>query len=151
MVVPRFMLDTNCMIAAVSRAHPHHARAADEYNRRLDRGESLVVAAHSLAEAYSVLTRSPPPLRLSGNQAVAVLEGSFVGTGEVIGLDGPEYVALVRSLPTRGIGGLVYDAIIGACAHKANAEVFLTFNERHFRPIMDGRIEIIAPRANDSL
>ena len=92
----RFMFDTSCMIAAVSGSHPHHGPAADQYNRRLDSGESLVVAAHSLAEAYSVLTRSPAPLRLSGVQAATLLDRSFVSRGEVISLDGSEYVELLR-------------------------------------------------------
>lgn len=140
------MLDTNCMIAAVSRAHPHHTAAADEYNARLDRGESLVVAGHSLAEAYSVLTRSPIPLRLSARQAAAVLEASFLTKGQVISLDGSEYVVLLRSLPSRGVtGGLVYDAIIAASARKGGVDTFLTFNERYIRQVIDGNIQVQIP------
>ena len=144
--MPHFMLDTNCMIAAVSRAHPRHTEAADEYNVRLDRGESLILAAHSLAEAYSVLTRIPVPLRLSARQAATVLETSFLNRGQVVSLDGPEYVALLQSLPSRGVtGGLVYDAIIAACARKGDADVFLTFNQRHIEQVIDPGIEVVAP------
>src|SRR5262245_59825376 len=113
------MPDANCMVAAVSELHPHYSAAADEYNRRLDRGESLVVAGHTLAEAYSVLTRIPAPLRLTGAQAAAILERSFVSQGEVVSLDGTEYAALVHDSPGRDvIGGRIYDAIIAACAIK---------------------------------
>jgi len=145
------MFDTSSMIAALTRSHKDHAAAADEYNRRLDGGESLVVAAHSLAEAYSVLNRGPAQLRLSAADAATVLDGSFASQGEMIALDGTEYVALIRSSPGRGVtGGLVYDAIIAACARKANVDAFVTFNERHFQRVTDQSIEIIAPRANGS-
>src|SRR5437870_12775386 len=103
--MPRFMLDTNCMISVVSRVHPHHAAAVDEYNRRLDRGESLVIAAHALAECYSVLTRSPAPLRVPAGQAMAMLDQSFVQNGAVVALDGSDYVALLGSLPARAVTG----------------------------------------------
>ena len=149
--MPRFMFDTNCMIAAVTRSHRHHLPSADEYNRRLDRGETLMVAAHSLAEAYSVLTRAPAPLRLSADHAASVLERSFVSQCEVIALDEADYVALLRSSPVKGVtGGLVYDAIIAACAGKARVDVFVTYDERHFRRVVDQSLQIIAPRADDS-
>src|SRR5207249_8646069 len=113
------------------------------------RGESLVIAAQALAECYSVLTRSPAPLRVPAGQAMAMLDQSFVQNGEVVALDGSDYVALLGSLPARGVtGGLVYDAIIAACALKGNAEVFLTFNERHAQQVVDGSIEVTVPRAN---
>jgi predicted nucleic acid-binding protein len=143
------MFDTDCMIATVSHPHRNHVAALDEYNRRIGHGETMVVAAHSLAEAYSVLTRSPAPLQVSASYASAVLEDTFVSKGELISLDGSEYAALLHSLPARGVtGGLVYDAIIAACAEKANVDVFLTFNERHFRLVTPAGIVVTAPRAN---
>src|SRR5438094_340340 len=45
-----FMPDSNCIVAIISREHEHHPRAAAELNRRLSRGEDLLLAAHSLAE-----------------------------------------------------------------------------------------------------
>ena len=74
----RFVPDTNCMIAAVCTWHEHHDRAAEEIERRLERGETLFVAAHTLVEAYSVLTRLPPPYRLSPTDAFALIEANFI-------------------------------------------------------------------------
>lgn len=53
------------MIAAVCAWHEHHTRATEEIERRLSRGEEMIVAAPALVEAYAVLTRLPPPHRLS--------------------------------------------------------------------------------------
>lgn len=57
----RFVPDTNCMIAAVCTWYEHHEWATEEIERRLERGETLCMAAHTLVEAYAVLTRLPPP------------------------------------------------------------------------------------------
>jgi predicted nucleic acid-binding protein len=53
--MPGFVLDTNCMIAAICSWHEHHERAAAEIERHLEHGEALIVAAPALVEAYAVL------------------------------------------------------------------------------------------------
>lgn len=70
----RFVPDTNCMIASVCTWHEHHERTAAEIDRRLERSETLFVAAPALVEAYAVLTRLPPPYRLSPADALALVE-----------------------------------------------------------------------------
>ena len=66
------------MVAAVCSWHEHHSQAAAEIDRRLDRGEQLCTPAPALVEAYAVLTRLPPPHRLSAADAWALVEGNFV-------------------------------------------------------------------------
>lgn len=70
----RFVPDTNCMIATVCAWHEHHEQAAEEIEKRLERGEMLFVVAHTLVEAYSVLTRLPSPYRLSPADAFTLIE-----------------------------------------------------------------------------
>ena len=51
--------DTNVLVAAFLRGHPHH-NAARPVVERVEVGQDDgSVAAHSLAEAYAVLTRLP--------------------------------------------------------------------------------------------
>jgi hypothetical protein len=45
------------MVAFVCSWHEHHKRAAGAIESRLERGERMIIAAPSLIEAYSVLTR----------------------------------------------------------------------------------------------
>ncbi len=52
--------DTSVMIASLRENHEHHERAF-RWRERIVHGEiSGVLAAHSLAETYSTLTRMPP-------------------------------------------------------------------------------------------
>jgi len=51
----------------------------------------------------------------------------------LIWLDGDEYLATVNLIAAKGIvGGAVYDALIAACARKADADVLYTWNTAHF-------------------
>jgi predicted nucleic acid-binding protein len=129
----RFAVDSNCLIAAVCDWHVHHRVTAAALERRLDDGEQMVVAAHTLTEAYAVLTRFPAPHRLAPGDAWAVLDVSFAQTATVISLPASQHVAFLARMGKRGIaGGRVYDALIAACATKAGARTLLTLTARHF-------------------
>ena len=144
--MPGFLPDTSCIVAAVCAWHEHHARAAGEIERRLRRGEKMIVAAPALVESYAVLTRLPAPHRLSPADTLEVLEANFLGTANIVALDGASYRALLRRAPEEGIvGGRPYDAVIDACAEKAKAAALLTFNDSHFQPLQS-EVEIVVPR-----
>lgn len=146
--MPGFMPDSNCIVAVISRQHVHHERAMAEIDRRLSRGENLLLAAHSLVETYSVLTRIPEPARISPAVAWRALYEGFVPLGRVFSLSAEDYVLLLRRAAGAGIvGGAVYDAIIASCAGAAHAEVLLTFNERHFLRFASPTLEIVVPSA----
>ena len=121
------------MIAAVCSWHEHHEAAANEIERRLAGRAKMVVAAPALVEAYAVLTRLPPPHRLSPETALALLENNFLKLATVIALDAKSYETLLLEAPKKKLaGGRTYDAVIGACAGQGNASTVLTFNASHF-------------------
>ena len=64
-----YLIDTSCLVAAVCDWHRHHETTRKEIERRTAAGETPVLSAHSLAEAYSVLTRLPEPHRLRPDDA----------------------------------------------------------------------------------
>jgi predicted nucleic acid-binding protein len=133
------------MVAAVCGWHERHAAAAAEIERRLDRGERLVIAAHAVAETYAVLTRLPPPHRLSPADAWTLVRANFVDNAALVTLDGPGHVAVVARLAEAGIGGgRTYDGLIAACAEASHAKALLTFNTRHFDPPPRG-VTIVEP------
>ena len=142
-----FMPDTSCMVPLVSPWHEHHQPATREIDRRLAAGETLTVAAPSLVEAYSVLTRMPQPRRISPTQALTALERNFMGRGvEMVALDVGEYYRLLSEAQDAGIaGGNIYDAVIAACAQKARVDTLLTFNERQFRRLGIPDLNIAVP------
>ena len=124
--------------------HEHHARTCAEIERRRRHRENLVLAAHSLAETYAVLTRLPPPHRLRADDALSLIEMNW-GATPVVDLTAPDTWRALREAPRLGIiGGQMYDALIAAAAIKAEASVLLTWNRRDFSRF-SGRINIRAP------
>lgn len=141
-----FVPDTSCMVAAVCTWHEHHEPAAGEIEARLQRDETLLVAAPTLVETYAVLTRLPPPYRLSSADALALVETNFIQTARVITLDARSYRTFLRRVHDAGIrGGRTYDAVIATCALKARAVTVLTFNKSHFLSFAERGLEIVVP------
>ena len=128
-----FLPDTSCMIAAVCSWHEHHEAAANEIESRLAGRSKMIVAAPTLVEAYAVLTRLPPPHRLSPQTALTLLENNFFKLATVVALNVKLYETLLLGAPKNNVaGGRTYDAVIGACAEQGQASTVLTFNAGDF-------------------
>jgi len=141
-----FLPDTTCMIALVCGWHPDHSRSSAEISRRLSRGEELLVAAPALVEAFAVLTRLPPPYRITSADALFLLESNFMGDRRLISLSEGTYRSLLRESAGFGVaGGKIYDAIIAKCAVQAGASALLTLNERHFKDLFQDRLKLVVP------
>lgn len=105
------------------------------------------MATPVLVEAYAVLTRLPPPHRLSPADSSTLLVANFITRAvETAALEVNRYRCLVESAPRRDIaGGRIYDAVILDCGLAAKADVLLTFNERQFRQLTAQGIRIVVP------
>jgi len=142
--VTRYLCDTNGLIASACAWHEHHARTHAEFQRRARAQEELVLAAHSLAEIYAVLTRLPPPHRMRGEDALTLIEGNWSDT-PTVHLTARETWDALRKSQQRGVkGGQIYDALIAAAAIKAGASAIVTWNRRNFGPFA-GNIRIESP------
>jgi len=119
-------------VATVCSWHEHHARTLAELERRERAGEALVLAAHSLAETYAVLTRLRGPNRLRSGDAIALLEANWSET-PVVHLTAAETWRALRSGRRRGVIGCPTCAmLIATCALKADAGTILAWDGRHF-------------------
>ena len=128
----RVLLETSCLVAAILPQHEHHDATASNLARRRAAGQTIVMAAHAVLEAYAVLTRLPPPHRLSPADASAVLARNWA-KAETVALTASESWRVLEQLGAKGVGGgRVYDGCISACARKAKADAILTWNVRHF-------------------
>ena len=135
--------DTNVLIAASLPGHPHHETSS----RRLSllRRKSGACAAHSLAEAYSALTRSSgyavPP------EAAADILRECAESFTLIALTPAETLQTIEAAANQGLSGpILYDALILACARKAKAKRIYTHNLKHFRQVApDLAASIMAP------
>lgn len=141
-----FLPDTSVMVATVCTWHERHKRGITEIERRLVERESLVIATSALIETYAVLTRLPPPHRLSPRDALALIETSFLTGGILAGLDNKAFRPLLREAADHDIaGGRTYDWVIAACARAARVKTLLTFNSRDFLSFRLERIDIRTP------
>jgi predicted nucleic acid-binding protein len=145
--VSSYLLDTSCLVAAVCAWHRHHAATRREIERRDAAGEKLVLAAHSLAEAFSVLTRLPEPHRLRSDDALALIEANW-GETRLVALAATDYRAALRRCRDAGIGGgAVYDALIAACARKARVATLVTWDLEGFERFLADEPAVRAPQA----
>jgi len=96
-----------------------------------------VVSAHSLAEAYAVLTRMPPPHRISPARAWLALEANVLSVMQVYALSATDYRDLLEHLAQNNIaGGVTYDGVIAWVAYKAQVDQIITFNAKDFRRVV---------------
>ena len=100
----------------------------------------------ALVEAYSVMTRLPPPWRLKSGDARDLLDRTFRLRAVVIGLEGAAGWELLDAAVGAGVrGGAVHDSHIAACAQLAGAARLATFNRRHFERLDLGEMELLVP------
>lgn len=103
------LLDTSAALAFVQPSHVGHATT---YAALVGRPKGL--AGHAAFETYSVLTRLPPPDRLTPQAAQRLIEVNFPHTRF---LSSQGSAALVARLSANGVaGGAVYDALVAAAA-----------------------------------
>jgi predicted nucleic acid-binding protein len=123
--------DTSVLVPIFVPGHQHHEGSLSAFSAVDLR--SAYCAAHSLAEVYASLTRLPGKYRAAPEQAILCLE-TVQERLTVIALEVEEYVAAIREAAGMGIeGGTLYDALLGACAIKAQADVLYTWNTRDFQ------------------
>ncbi len=132
----RILLDTSVLVAAMVEAHPAHTKALLWLQEAKDGTHTGLVAAHSLAEIYSILTTLPVQPRISPALAQELIKRNILDVLEVVSLSGQEYVDAINHLADLGIaGGATYDALILQAALKSNVDQVMTLNEKHFRRV----------------
>ena len=116
------VVDTSVVVAAFGAWHEDHMIAAAAVRER------PLLPVHAGLEAYSVLTRLPPPHRAGPSIARAFLSAAFAGRWLQLPVDAAE--GLVDELAELGIaGGATYDALIAATARASDATI-LTLDRR---------------------
>ncbi|MCL2782240.1 MAG: PIN domain-containing protein [Actinomycetia bacterium] len=118
----RLALDTSVAVPLLTRAHPAAAQVSDWAS-----GKELYLAGHAAVETYSVLTRLPGAMAVTGEQAGRLIAESFVGV-----LPLPERLAgdVAAELARAGVlGGAAYDGLV-ALAAKAHDAVLATRDRR---------------------
>ena len=106
----------------------------------------MSVAAHTLLETYSVLTRLPAPCRLQPAQALQILTENLADA-PTMSLASQDYWQLLHACATnQWAGGVVYDAILVAVAKANGISLILTHNDRDFLRLAEGQLQIRRPQ-----
>jgi predicted nucleic acid-binding protein len=135
----RALFDTSVLIAGLVEAHDKHAQSFSWLQKIRHAETEGLIAAHSIAEAYAVLSTLPVSPRISPSSAWALLEHSILPFVHAVELSSTETQAVVRRLSRRGFaGGVVYDALIAEAATKGGAECLVTLNVSDFLRVVQG-------------
>ena len=144
----RVFCDTNVLVAAFLQNHPHHHAARPVLEKVVAKQDQGFVAAHSLAEAYAVLTRLPGPSQVAPATAWQLISQNIVKNFTSISLTSKEYADTLERAAAEGVeGGRTYDALLLTAAAKSGADRIYTTNVRHFQSLADEKLRkrIVAP------
>ncbi len=139
--------DTSVLVAALVQPHPYHSRALIWLKRAVSKEFDMIIASHTIAELYAVLTTMPVSPRISPEIAWRLIHESIQPVSTIVALSASDYLAVIKDAKESALsGGIIYDAIILKAALKSKAEKLLTFNISDYRrlPHSEG-IEIIEP------
>ena len=127
------LFDTSVLVAAIVEPHPMHTRALP-WLQRAKAGEiDFVVASHTLAELYAVLTTLPLKPRISPLTAWRLVHDNVETSAKIISLSPSDYKDTIKYMSELGLtGGIIYDALIVKAAQKSGVERLLTFNADDF-------------------
>jgi predicted nucleic acid-binding protein len=108
----RAVADTSVIVAAALQSGAGHAES-----RAAIRSSDAAAAGHAWIESFSVLTRLPSDVRLSGADAARALD-AVVPTTRALSAD--EQIDFAHFVKGGGVvGGAVYDALVGWAARCA--------------------------------
>jgi predicted nucleic acid-binding protein len=132
----KILFDTSVLVAAMIEAHPMHEAALPWLQQVSDQSETGLVAAHSIAELYAVLTTLPVRPQIPSSIAYRLIQQNVLNSCEIVSLSKEDYIAVIDHLSESGIvGGVTYDALILHAALKADADRVLTLNVGDFQRI----------------
>jgi predicted nucleic acid-binding protein len=143
----RILFDTSVLVAAVVEAHPMHGKAVPWLRRARRREIDLLLASHTLAEIYAVLTTLPVRPRISPGVARMLIRENTQDIATVVALSVSDYERTLDRMAARNVsGGAIYDGLIARAAEKGGAERLLTLNPSDFERVWpEGRSLLTLP------
>jgi predicted nucleic acid-binding protein len=128
----KVLFDTNILVASTIEAHPHHSISLPWIQQVRNRIIQGYISTHSIAELYAVMTRIPLAQPLNPQQIYELIVNNLESFHPV-DLESNDYLEIIRNVAILNItGGGIYDAIIAQAALKANVDMLLTMNSKHF-------------------
>ncbi|GAP95472.1 type II toxin-antitoxin system VapC family toxin [Leptolyngbya sp. NIES-2104] len=139
----KVLFDTSVIVAASLPKHPNHSSCFIQLQAAKSGQIEAYISTHTLAEAYSVLTRMPSQPRMSPSDAKALLSAhlSYI---QAISLELRDYQAAMDQMAALNLpGGGIFDALIAQAALKAAVDRILTLNLKHFTRLSSTIAQIV--------
>ena len=135
----KVLFDTSVLIAAMVESHQKH-QVALPWLQRSKRGDiETVVAAHTLAECFAVLTTLPVRPRIGTGIAQKMISVNIEQTARIVSFSDKDYKIVIKQMSEKGLaGGIIYDALITRVALKSGVDQLLTMNISHFEKLWTG-------------
>lgn len=138
--------DTSVLVAAVSDQLPQHNAALACFQSQTRDGANAATSTHALAETYATLTALPLQRRISGTEALRLIEFNFLARLRILDLPAGDYHDALRLCGSLGrVSGQIYDALHVIAAKKAGCDVVYTYNHRHFASLAAGAVVVSTP------
>ncbi len=144
----KIFMDTDVLVAASIRQHPHFARADKVLCRCVDGVDEALIHAHSLLEFHSAVTQLPRGLAVPPLAVEAILKDGILPFVRCATLSAKGIQLVQKRAGELGLaGGIIYDLYHLAVAEKEKVERLYTFNTGHFQQIApsDFRDRIVSP------
>lgn len=143
----KILFDTSVLVAAIVEPHPLHAPAIRWLKRARAKEFDMLIAGHTLAELYAVLTTLPISPKITPGIAGHLIHSDVETLAKMVSLSPPEYSSVVKRMVDLGLsGGVIYDAIIAKTANKSGVDHVLTFNIDDFTRVWpEGADRLITP------
>ncbi len=143
----KILFDTSVLVAAIVEPHPLHAFAFPWLKRARAKEFDMLIAGHTLAELYAVLTTLPISPKITPGIAGHLIHSDVETLAKMVSLSPSEYSSVVKRMVDLGLsGGVIYDAIIAKAAKKSGVDHVLTFNIDDFKRVWpEGSDRLIAP------
>ncbi|MBI5191829.1 MAG: PIN domain-containing protein [Nitrospirae bacterium] len=137
----KILLDTSILVAAMVTSHPEHAIAFKYLRDARQNKFHGIIAAHSLAEVYAVLSSMPVQPRISPDAAWQLIKKNLIGTFEIVSLSKSDYISVIQKVSGDQLsGGIIYDALIAQSAIKAGADQLITLNVADFKRVASEKL-----------
>ncbi len=143
-------LDASVVVALVAGWHEKHEVTRSALEAMGRKGHDLFVPTPALIESYSVLTRLPPPHRLSPKVALQLLRANFERTRTPALLRTQVWKTLDEAVERAVAGGRVHDWIIARTASHDGPCILVTSNARHFEPFETDDLWVRTPEMLDA-
>lgn len=143
----KVLFDSSVLVAGLLESHSAHDESLKYLQDAIEKKYEMILASHSLAETFSVLTSIPSVPKINASMAIKLLDENVTKHAKIISLTAKDYLAAMKNIASLGFsGGAIYDAIIYEAALKASVKQILTLNIRDFQRLNgENQIEIIKP------